>query len=51
MSTRTQTWEVASRGQTLVRAPRADLSLAAHETNWGSTTGEMLRCDLALYRS
>ena len=32
MSTRTQTWEVALCGQTLVCA--GVLSLAAYETNW-----------------
>ena len=42
MSTRTQTWEVASRGQTIVHT--GALSLAACETNWEGATGEILRC-------
>ena len=51
MSTRTQTWEVALCGQTLLyisRPVRAGaLSLVVHETNWEAATGEILRCDLA----
>ena len=39
----TRTWEVASRSQTLVRAPGVDLSgAAARETNWEAATGEIL---------
>ena len=45
MSTRTQTWEVALCGQTLVRA--GALTLAACETNWEAATGEILPHGLA----